>query len=262
MCRLLGYLGPPVPLDRLLIKPEHSLVVQSYSPREMTAGLLNADGFGLGWYGEPGDALPCRYRSTQPIWSDNNLPDLARAITSGCILANVRSATVGLPVDMSNCQPFRFEGILGMHNGFIDDFRRTLYRRLRDALDDDLYREVEGVTDSEHLFGYILSLWRTEGGSLEAALSRAFITLRDWLSEAGVDGAFNLLFSNGQRLVAARYATRTPVPTLYWLRDDPLFPASVLIASEPLFASTGWIAFPEHSIVTVEADLEVKVIQL
>lgn len=47
MCRLLGYLGSSIQLDRILIKPEHSLVVQSYKPQEMTAGLLNADGFGL-----------------------------------------------------------------------------------------------------------------------------------------------------------------------------------------------------------------------
>lgn len=49
MCRLLGYLGKPIQLDRLLLKPEHSLVVQSYQPQEMTAGLLNADGFGLSY---------------------------------------------------------------------------------------------------------------------------------------------------------------------------------------------------------------------
>ena len=48
MCRLLGYLGEPILLDAILYKPEHSLIVQSYDPREMTSGLLNADGFGIG----------------------------------------------------------------------------------------------------------------------------------------------------------------------------------------------------------------------
>ena len=50
MCRLLGYLGSSIQLERILIKPERSLVIQSYKPQEMTAGLLNADGFGIGWY--------------------------------------------------------------------------------------------------------------------------------------------------------------------------------------------------------------------
>jgi len=44
MCRLLSYLGQPVLLDRLISQSDHSLVVQSYQPKEMTAGLLNADG--------------------------------------------------------------------------------------------------------------------------------------------------------------------------------------------------------------------------
>ncbi|MHC5729947.1 MAG: ergothioneine biosynthesis protein EgtC, partial [Nostoc sp.] len=42
MCRLLAYLGSPVSLEHLLYKPEHSLIVQSYQPREMTSGVVNA----------------------------------------------------------------------------------------------------------------------------------------------------------------------------------------------------------------------------
>lgn len=34
-------------LAHALVKAPHSLLVQSYQPREMTAGLLNADGFGV-----------------------------------------------------------------------------------------------------------------------------------------------------------------------------------------------------------------------
>ncbi|MEP0772297.1 class II glutamine amidotransferase, partial [Trichocoleus sp. ST-U1] len=49
MCRILGYLGSPILLDCLLSKPEHSLIVQSYEPREMTSGVVSADGFGIGW---------------------------------------------------------------------------------------------------------------------------------------------------------------------------------------------------------------------
>lgn len=43
MCRLLAYLGSPISLEHLLYKPEHSLIVQSYQPREMTSGVVNAD---------------------------------------------------------------------------------------------------------------------------------------------------------------------------------------------------------------------------
>ena len=38
MCRMLGCLAPPLPFAELVSKPPHSLVVQSYRPREMTSG--------------------------------------------------------------------------------------------------------------------------------------------------------------------------------------------------------------------------------
>ncbi|MBD2018667.1 class II glutamine amidotransferase, partial [Leptolyngbya sp. FACHB-36] len=132
MCRLLGYLGPRVQLDRLLFKPEHSLIVQSYQPKEMTAGLLNADGFGVGWYHPERQNEAFVYKNTLPIWSDVvNLPSLSRYVESGCILANVRSATPGLTVDLSNCQPFQYQRLLAMHNGAIEQFRQSLYRPIR-----------------------------------------------------------------------------------------------------------------------------------
>lgn len=55
MCRLLAYLGSPIFLEYLLYKPEHSLIAQSYQPREMISGAVNADGFGVGWYHDQKD---------------------------------------------------------------------------------------------------------------------------------------------------------------------------------------------------------------
>jgi predicted glutamine amidotransferase len=104
MCRLLAYLGQPIQLEKILLEPEHSLVVQSYQPQEMTAGLLNADGFGIGWYHPTQETKPFTYRNILPMWNDVNLPNLSRYIESGCVLSNVRSATPGLAVDLSNCQ--------------------------------------------------------------------------------------------------------------------------------------------------------------
>ncbi|EDX23381.1 hypothetical protein SSAG_03172 [Streptomyces sp. Mg1] len=46
MCRHLAYVGPEIPLGRLLTDPEHSLVRQSWEPRRQRYGTVNADGFG------------------------------------------------------------------------------------------------------------------------------------------------------------------------------------------------------------------------
>jgi ergothioneine biosynthesis protein EgtC len=258
MCRLMGYLGPAIPLARLLDQPDHSLVVQSYQPREMTAGLLNADGFGLGWYdGDRPAELPFTYKNTQPIWNDINLPHLGRYVETGCVLANVRSATPGQAVDLSNCQPFQHGLILGVHNGFIENFRQTLYRPLRDRLSDLAYQTIHGSTDSEHIFALMVDVIEQ---SPEISLTEVLVTVINTLEELAssmTSFSANLILSDGKQLVASRYANRQN-PTLYWLKDSPLLPNAVLIASEPLFPGD-WTACPERSILTVTYDLDIQI---
>jgi len=46
---MVAYLGgPEVTLSSVVLEPEHSLLVQSYVPKEMMSGAVNADGFGVG----------------------------------------------------------------------------------------------------------------------------------------------------------------------------------------------------------------------
>lgn len=259
MCRLLGYLGSPILLDYLLFKPEHSLIVQSYQPREMTAGLLNADGFGVGWYHPQKDTDPFTYKNTLPIWSDINLPNLSRYIESGCIIANVRSATSGQAVDLSNCHPFQYDRLLFTHNGFIKNFRKTLYREVRDRLNNTAYQSINGTTDSEHIFALLIhELQATPNTTLETALHKTLITVSELAASYQVSFSASIIISDGHRLVASRFAYNTTTPSLYWLRDDPTFPNSVIIASEPLFAAN-WISCPERSIITVGEDLDIQI---
>jgi len=56
MCRWIGYVGSPVHMEELILKPEHSLIDQSLASKE-GAETTNGDGFGVGWCGdtpEPG----------------------------------------------------------------------------------------------------------------------------------------------------------------------------------------------------------------
>jgi ergothioneine biosynthesis protein EgtC len=259
MCRLLGYLGSPILLNYLLNKPEHSLIVQSYQPREMTAGLLNADGFGIGWYHAKKDTNPFTYKNTLPIWNDINLPNLSRYIESNCIIANVRSATPGLAVDLNNCHPFDYEQLLFTHNGFIENFRQTLYRPMRERLSDRAYQSIKGSTDSEHIFALLIDeLEASVDSNLEIGLHKTLLSLDLLARSQWVTVSANVIISDGHRLVGCRFAHNTATPSLYWLRDDPNFPDAVLLASEPLFQGN-WIACPERSILTVGEDLDVKI---
>ncbi|WP_299403110.1 ergothioneine biosynthesis protein EgtC [Acaryochloris sp. IP29b_bin.148] len=236
MCRLLGYLGDPVSLETFLIQPKHSLVAQSYQPQEMTAGLINADGFGLGWYASPPDQHPYYYRHTLPIWNDPNLGELCRYVVSGSFLAYVRSATLGQSLQLSNCQPFRDRHILGIHNGFIENFRQTLYRPLRDCLSDERYQTLEGTTDSEHILALVYdTLAQNTELTLAEALTQALSRLKAWATSYNIRVSLNIILSDHQSMVVSRFAYPDPPPSLYWLAvDHPV--TGVLVASEPLDA--------------------------
>lgn len=258
MCRLLGYLGGPILLDSLLYKPEHSLIVQSYQPREMTSGLLNADGFGIGWYHSHLDKDPFVYKNIQPIWSDINLPSISRYVESGCALAYVRSATVGQAVDLSNCQPFGYNRLMFVHNGFVKNFRQSLYRPIRDRLNDATYQLINGTTDSEHIFGLFVNELTAPNMTLELALGNALTTLAELANFEEVEFSANIIVSDGKQLVASRFASKKAPPSLYWLRDDQNFPEAVIIASEPLFIGN-WHLCPPQSIISTGKDGELKI---
>jgi glutamine amidotransferase len=259
MCRLLGYLGTPISLEKLLYKPEYSLIVQSYQPREMNSGLLNADGFGIGWYHAQRDTNPFTYKSTLPIWNDVNLPQLSRYAESSCVLAYVRSATLGQAVDLSNCQPFDDRKLLCLHNGRVENFRQTIYRPIRDRLGDFAYQAIKGSTDSEHIFALLLDeIQANPSINLEQALSATLDRLDTLAKSHQTRASANLLISDGKRLIASRFASDRNSPSLYWLRDDSTFPAAAIIASEPLFTGD-WHSIPEHSIVSVGEDLEIQI---
>ena len=61
MCRHLAYVGRPIRIGELVTDPPFALVRQAWAPRRQTHGVMNVDGFGLGWY-VPGDPEPARHR--------------------------------------------------------------------------------------------------------------------------------------------------------------------------------------------------------
>ncbi|WP_462101049.1 class II glutamine amidotransferase domain-containing protein, partial [Mycobacteroides abscessus] len=103
MCRHLGWLGAPRSLSSLMLEPPHGLVVQSYSPRRQKHGLVNADGWGAGFFAEGASR---RWRSARPLWGDASFASVAPVLRSGCVVAAVRSASVGMPIEETAAAPF------------------------------------------------------------------------------------------------------------------------------------------------------------
>src|SRR5207248_467650 len=72
MCRMAGYVGPALRVEEIVSAPPHSLLVQSYRPREMQSGTVNADGYGAALWLDDGNPEPALYRTAAPIWADPN----------------------------------------------------------------------------------------------------------------------------------------------------------------------------------------------
>ncbi len=251
MCRIAAYLGAAIALEKLLLEPPHSLLVQGWAPRELRYARLNADGFGFGWYSE--DGQPAVYVNPCPIWSDPNLAPLAHTLVSDLWLASVRSATPGNPVNHANTQPFADGEFLFDHNGLIDDFHRQVRPRLTAELDPTYLPSIRGNTESEYLFALLRQLLNDNPDMpVESALGELMQRVEDWAD--GHRALMNLVVSDGERLYAVRHAWGDECPTLYYTTDDETFPDAQLIASEPLTESGVWQSVPEHQILILDPE--------
>jgi gamma-glutamyl hercynylcysteine S-oxide hydrolase len=238
VCRHLGYLGPPIPLSAVLFDPPHSLAHQSWAPRDMRrGGTINADGFGVAWYPDgayPDGCDPVRYRRESPLWTDLDLPALARVTTARAIVAAVRSATVGMPVTATAAAPFLSGRWLFSHNGVVagwPDSVAPLAARLptRDLL------TLDAPTDAALLWALVRHRLRDGAEPAKAVLDTVTAV------EAAAPGSrLNLLLSDGATVVATALGHALSVRT----GAD-----AVLVSSEPLDDDPAWRPVPDRRLV-------------
>jgi glutamine amidotransferase len=291
MCRILAYLGEPLPVQHLLFETDNSLVRQSYSPRMMNT-FLNLAGFGMkAW--DPASLRPedpFTYRVTTLPSFDRNLRFMASKLAPTCLVAHVRGVTYsgeGVVAD-TNLHPFQFVGtrVALAHNGHLRQFARMRYS-LVEHVEPALAQRIEGTTDSEWIYALILSQLDDPYGvpetrELADATANALRILRQVRAAHGIDTSSpaNICVSTGRAVVATRFSfdygwyppedemleTDLPFVSLwyaiggeYTMRDggwrmtagDP--PRSVIIASEPLTSdSSSWFEVPEYSMLTAE----------
>lgn len=252
MCRMAAYLGEPMRLDRFLLQPPHGLVQQAHAPRETLSASVNADGCGVGWYGD--DGAPAVYRTLLPAWADPNLPPLGRSLTRPLWLANVRSATDPLSSGYANTQPFHDDRLMYLHNGFVAGFADGLRARLRAWFRPEVESGIQGTTDSEYLFA-VLRQSVTEAPQRPLGDHLRGLVERVGDGNGGGKALLNLIVCDGRRLVALRHAIGADCPTLYVRARGPAWPGHA-VASEPLTDDTAWEAVPPHHVVEIEPDDE------
>lgn len=246
MCRLVAYYGPKTSLENLVVKPAHSLLVQSQEAHEAKQA-VNGDGFGIAWYDEFPE--PGIFKDVSPAWSDSNLPSLCRMVRSHLFLAHVRASTES-ETTRTNCHPF-INGVWSfMHNGSIDEFK-LIRRELEALLSEDNYLAKRGSTDSELFFLLMLTngLDKNPNHAVSKTISQCLELMQNNCPER-TPIRLTCAFSDGKTLYSFRYALYDECPTLY-IADDKAFDG-VIIASEPLDGSPeNWHAVAPNQLLSV-----------
>lgn len=227
MCRHVAYLGQPMTLQALLLDPPCGLLRQSYAPRLQRHGTVNADGYGVAWWGQRRPE-PAIWRRAVPMWTDRSLSSAAGVIASGCVLAAVRSATAPSPAEESATAPFPVAGRVALsHNGAVDP------AAVRTLLPPSV---MPAQSMDSALLAALLEVRLRDGEDLAAALGGV---VRDVARVA--DGRLNLLAANGSAIAATRWG-------------DTLFirvrAGATVVASEPSDDKPGWVEVPDRSLVS------------
>ncbi|MDE2490523.1 MAG: class II glutamine amidotransferase [Elusimicrobia bacterium] len=146
MCRMLAQVSPrPADARVLIAGPECSLLAQADADPKNP----QTDGWGLAWFGA--DGRPRVVKSGRAAPSERErLSRAAGEAVSTIVIAHVRAASKGCPVDDAHAHPFEDGGWVFAHNGTL-----AIHREVAEALGPRRAR-LETRSDSEVYFQQFL----------------------------------------------------------------------------------------------------------
>jgi glutamine amidotransferase len=144
---------------------------------------------------------------------------MAPLLSSGAVLAAVRSATVGMPPDETSAAPFTDGRWLLSHNG----------RVARAAL--PLTLEAESLCDAALLAAHVFA----------AGPANVVATLRS-VAASDPDAYLSVLMTDGTRVIGVTWGDELS----YLVEAD-----GVVVASEPWDDDPRWVDVPDHHLIEV-----------
>ena len=163
------------------------------------------------------------------MWSDKNLQCLGHFITSPVILGHIRAASDGynkldqVVISHENCHPFKCGRYTFMHNGGISSFA-LIKREVCNLLRLENYLEIDGSTDSEHIFALFLNNLCSKDVQLPAsAIAESLNQTIGTILEIGAahnigPSSLNITITDGVHVVVSRFRNSaiSQPPSLYY----------------------------------------------
>lgn len=247
---MVAYLGAETRASRLVFGGDHSLHDQSFRPRELLTGSVNADGYGVVWYA---GGRPARLASPFPIWQGPDLEGVLDTVRAPLVVAALRNTTPGIPAAHTAVPPLTVDRWTFVLNGFVENFRARFMRPLHALVPDALFGRLTGVSDTEAL-ALLSAAACSDGLEVDRALDRVARQVVEMVQAAGATAQLNMVLTDGQTLAAVRTSSVGVSNSLYVCTGGTTWPAGTVVASEPLTRNDRWTAVPHGGTVRVDDD--------
>ena len=259
MCRLYAFkANEPTRVECSLIHAQNALMQQSRGDAE---GLVHGHGWGVADYK---NGKPLIEKQTWAAYHGEHFQKKAARVYAKTVVAHVRRATVG-EQSLQNTHPFHNGPWIFAHNGTLPKFSRVRDKMLPHI--GPFYRnEIKGTTDSEHVFMYLLTLWRQHPEEpLIKLVSHGLKQIVSWCREISPNSGIglNIVLTNGHQLVGSRYGR-----TLWHVERERVLDCAfcgkshvhhetgahytaVEVASEPI-TDENWHEMPDQTVYEID----------
>jgi glutamine amidotransferase len=250
MCRLLGIVASEPTEFRLVLRE---------APRSIARlSREHGDGWGLAIHDRAAKTWKL-HKSVEAAEHDATFHEVAAGSRGEMLVAHIRKKTVG-PTSHANTHPFQRQRWVFAHNGTIKDLPY-----LRKHTSEARRQEIQGETDSELFFAYLLT--RFDERQKESHAHILALAVRELRARHDF-GAFNFLLSDGDVTYAHRFGrslfllergphdevrvrregkSGTIVQTPWSQRRQAIFVASERLTDEP------WQEIEEGTLLCVES---------
>ena len=267
MCRLYAMrANEPTRVECSLVKAQNALMEQS---REDIEGFMHGHGWGVADFP---DGVPVLEKQIWAAFHGEHFSKKASRIYAKTVIAHVRRATVG-PPSLENTHPFSNGRWIFAHNGTVPNFSRVRDKMIEHI--DPLHRtEIDGETDSEHIFRYLLTLWSHHPEvSLLKTVQKGLRQVVAWAGEIDPNKkvGLNIILTDGEQLIGSRLNR-----TLWYLHRDHTFVCTICgkphvhhkagehyqsleVASEPITNEKAWKTIPNDSVFSVDQGYQLQI---
>lgn len=178
--------------------------------------ILNVDGFGIGVYKNDKCVT---YKNIVPLCCDNNIYNFAELIESQILCIHARADNSEFKnISYYNCHPFVYNNYMFCHNGCFYKFMNANGKKeVINEIDNSLYINIKGTTDSEHFFYIILTY--IKNGKL---LTDSIIDALNFMKKDNNICIATFFITDGKKKIIVKYSNDEYHADIYMIEDDDL----------------------------------------